>query len=103
MRKGPDATIGVCVLDWAFAEANLLRMAPTGIEAPPEEVEIGRHTSYYYGAGGGGVSYPDMYFFNLRGRVLLIEFYGPYDGRSKSPTDETKQMESKLLATFRFF
>jgi hypothetical protein len=77
-------------------------MAPTGIDSPPEPVRIGKNTFYYYGPGGGGVSYPDGYYFNLRGKILVIDFDGPYEN-DKTPTLETKKMELKVLASFREF
>src|SRR2546427_11895570 len=43
---------------------------------PPEPTKIGGVTFYYVGPGGGGVFYPDDYFFNLRGKILHIEFDG---------------------------
>ena len=54
-----------------------------------------------YGSGGGGAQYPDQVFFNLKGKTLYIVFDGPYDGRS--PTRETEQIESEMLASFRTF
>jgi hypothetical protein len=66
--KRTDANIGVCVLDEDFRPAALVSMAPTGIESPPEPLLIGKNTFYYYGPGGGGVSYPDGYYFNLHGK-----------------------------------
>jgi hypothetical protein len=100
--KKADANIGVCVLDEDFRAAALVRMAPTGNESPPEPIRIGKNTFYYYGPGGGGVSYPDVYYFNLRGKILLIDFDGPYEN-DKTPTPETKQMEQKVLTSFQEF
>jgi hypothetical protein len=97
-----DADIGVCVRSWTFRPSNLVRMAPTGSESQPEPVKVGKYTFYFYGAGGGGVHYPDSYDFNFHGKILVIDFYGPYEN-DKSPTPETKKMELKLLATFREF
>lgn len=77
-------------------------MAPTGIESPPEPFPVGKNTFYYYGPGGGGVSYPDGYFFDLRGKLLVIDFDGPYENE-KTPTPETKQMERKILESFQEF
>ena len=94
--------IGVCTLDENFDLTALVNGAPTGIDSPPEPRVIGRNTFYYYGPGGGGVSYPDGYYFNLRGKVLAIDFDGPYEN-DKTPTPETKQMEQKVLASFREF
>jgi len=92
--------IGVCVLPKAFLLSTLQTMAPTGFESPPEPVRIGKNTFYYYGPGGGGVSYPDGYYFNLHGKILVIDFDGPYES-DKTPTPETKKMERKVLASFR--
>lgn len=109
MCRGPKlqdektgANIGVCVLHEGFRPSTLVRMAPTGIDSPPEPVRIGKNTFYYYGPGGGGVSYPDGYYFNLRGKILVIDFDGPYEN-DKTPTLETKKMELKVLASFREF
>jgi hypothetical protein len=75
--------------------------APTGEGGPPPAVREGDNTFYGYGAGGGGVEYPDQFFFNFKGKTLYIVFDGPYSG--KSPTDETKEIESQMLASFRTF
>jgi hypothetical protein len=49
--------------------------------------------------GGGGVAYPDRYYFNLRGRALeMID--GPHPGNSNSPTDETRRIEKMILSSF---
>jgi hypothetical protein len=75
---------------------------PTGVEDPPQEVTEGAHTFYYYGTGGGGVLYPDQYFFDLRGHILTIFFDGPSDPEfPKTPSLETKRMEERVLRTFR--
>lgn len=100
--KKSSANIDVCALDEAFGPAALMEMAPTGIDSPPEPQRMGENTFYYYGAGGGGVQYPDGYYFNLRGKILVISFDGPY-GNEKSPTPEATQMEQKVLASFREF
>ena len=97
-----EAKIGVCVLDEVFQTASLVEMAPTGIDSPPEPVRIGKNTFYYYGPGGGGVDYPDGYYYNLRGKILVIDFDGPYEN-DKTPTPATKKMEQKVLASFREF
>ncbi len=96
------AEIGVCVLPDAFRLSALQTMAPTGIDSPPGSIRIGNHTFYYYGPGGGGVSYPDGYYYNLRGKILVIDFDGPYEN-DNTPTPETKKMETKVLASFREF
>jgi hypothetical protein len=81
---------------------SFVKTAPTGYETPPEPVHVGQYTFYYYGPGGGGVQYPDKYFFNLWGKTLYITFDGPYVG-DKTPSAETKKLESEILATFSTF
>jgi hypothetical protein len=109
MCRGPKledktigARIGVCVEHEDFDVSTLVRNAPTGIDSPPEPVRLGKHTFYYHGPGGGGASYPDGYYYNLRGKILVIYFDGPYEN-DKTPTPATKKMEKKVLGTFREF
>ncbi|MGA2348081.1 MAG: hypothetical protein ABSF93_18875 [Candidatus Sulfotelmatobacter sp.] len=68
----------------------------------PEAKKIGQLTFYYNGPGGGGVDYSDDYLFNLRGRLLHIEFDGPYMNGNHPPPN-VKELEPKVLATFRTF
>lgn len=77
------------------------RYVPTGNENLPEQVIEGQNTFYFYGTGGGGVSYPDNYFYNLNGKLLIIGFDGPYVN-DRTPSDETKQLEPQILSTFEF-
>jgi hypothetical protein len=69
----------------------------------PHQVQIGKLTFFYYGTGGGGTTYPDDYLYNLNGSILEISFDGPYPPKSKSPSEETRQMEKKVLESFRVF
>ena len=85
-----------------FDLPGLVDHAPTGIDFPPEPFSAGRNTFYRYGPGGGGVFYPDQYFFNLKGKTLCITFDGPYE-RDKTPIPSTKALEPKLLSTLRVF
>jgi hypothetical protein len=100
-RPAMDATILVTFNDQPFDLQNLVQIAaPTGNTFPPEAVRVGANTFYYYGAGGGGAEYPDVYFFDLNGRTLEFYFSGPYlDGRH--PSEETKKLEPEILSTFR--
>jgi hypothetical protein len=34
-------------------------------------MRFGANIFYYYGAGGGGVAYPDCYYFDLHGTPAL--------------------------------
>jgi hypothetical protein len=100
-RAGDEgASIFVLLEDVPFDLESFVKGAPTGIEYPPEPLQVGGNTFYYYGAGGGGVQYADQYCFNLRGRTLGINFDGPYEN-DNSPSYEAKQMEVQILATFR--
>ena len=96
------ASIIVSLEDRPFNLDSFAAGAPTGIENPPEPKQFGSETFYYYGPGGGGVQYPDQYFFDLKGKTLFITFDGPYIN-DKTPSQETKNMEEQLLATLRTF
>jgi hypothetical protein len=104
-RTHTDAYIVVWFENESFDLQEFVPRAesPTGVDSPPEPVKVGEYTFYYYGRGGGGVAYPDNYFFDLRGKTLRIAFDGPYPGDSNTPTAETKKLESEILATFRTF
>ncbi len=83
-----------------FGKSRLEELSRSGNLAEP--TKIGELTFYYNGPGGGGVDYSDDFLFNLRGRILHIEFDGPYIN-DNHPSEETKKLESQLLATFRTF
>jgi hypothetical protein len=97
-----DARIDFILGDERFDLNSFVRNAPTGVEFPPSWVIEGDNLFYEYGAGGGGVEYPDQFFFNLKGKTLYIVFDGPYLN-DKTPSDETKEIEDKMLASFRVF
>ncbi len=99
-KSGAD--IYVCATQDRFELSDLAERAPTGVDGPPDPVRIGDNTFYYYGPGGGGVSYPDQYFCDLHGKTLNINFDGPYEN-DKTPSEEAKKMERKLLTSFREF
>ncbi|MBZ5545331.1 MAG: hypothetical protein LAO07_16890 [Acidobacteriia bacterium] len=80
---------------------KLIQQAPTGMIDPPQPVQAGGKTFYYYGPGGG-VCYADRYFFNLRGKTLTVDFAGPCTN-DKTPTEETKALEPVVLASLRVF
>lgn len=69
---------------------------------PPEMRKIGQYIFHYNGPGGGGVDYSDDYLFNLHGKLLHIEFDGPYI-EDNHPPPKVRELEPKLLATFRVF
>lgn len=97
-----DATISVSFSDEPFDLQSFVKNAPTGVDSPPEPFQAGQNTFYYYGPGGGGVTYPDGFFFDLRGKVLVIAFDGPYI-HDKTPSPETKKLETEILATVSTF
>jgi hypothetical protein len=77
--------------------------APTGLDdIPPATVRLGKRVFYFYGQGGGGVDYPDQYLMELNGKILSIQFGGPWKD-SKSPIEETKRLETKILSTLQTF
>lgn len=76
--------------------------APSDAEFPPGRMQVGGKTFYYYGAGGGGVCYPDKYYFDLKGKTLRIIFDGPCVD-DKTPSPETKKIEAQMLAILRTF
>lgn len=73
--------------------------AHTGWDAPVT-FRVGGNTFYYFGTGGGGVPYPDTFLYDLNGRILVIEFDGPYP-EGKSPSVETRGIEKVVLQSFR--
>jgi hypothetical protein len=96
------ASISVIFSTEAFDLERIVTYAPNGV-IKLDPVQVGSYTFYYWGPGGGGVEYPDDYFFNLHGRTLWLGFDGPYTERSKSPDGTTRQIEKKVLASFRTF
>src|ERR1035441_1089811 len=73
------------------------RYSPTGLEDwSPAPARFGGNRFYYYGAGGGGVNYPDQFFYNLHGQILRITFDGPYDA-DKSPDNEAQEIDRKSV------
>ena len=98
-----NASIDLSSLRIPFHVDLLTRDAPTGDEDnPPTLVRFGGIRFYYYGPGGGGVTYPDQFFFQAKGQAFSIAFTGPYTN-DKSPAEITKQTERRLLASFRRF
>jgi hypothetical protein len=98
----PSASISVVFSTEAFNLAQIVLDAPTGV-ITLSPVQVGLHTFYYWGPGGGGANYPDVYFFDLHGKTLRLTFDGPYNPGEKSPDENTRQIERKVLATFEDF
>lgn len=100
--RNADACLCVNVANETWDLEGLSKSAPTGLESPPEPKIIEGQVFYYYGPGGGGVCYPDQFFFDLKGKPLYLAFTGPCVG-DKTPTPATKEIEQKILATFKTF
>ena len=97
-----EASLSVVFSSETFDLERIVTLAPNGV-IKLDPVQVGSYTFHYWGPGGGGANYPDVYFFNLRGKTLWFEFDGPYTGTSKSPDEQTRQLEPKVLATFKAF
>jgi hypothetical protein len=103
MRQGSHDTIDVLVKKERFdLDSFRSRYAPTGVEFPPRALQEGGNTFYGYGAGHQGFPEPDQFFFNLKGKTLYILVDGPFTDFTTT-TDETKKIESQMLASFRTF
>jgi hypothetical protein len=77
--------------------------APAGLDdTPPATVRVGRRVFSFYGHGGGGVDYSDQYLMEMNGKILSIQFGGPWKD-SKSPIEETKKLETKILSTLQTY
>jgi hypothetical protein len=95
-----NAIIDIYLSDAPCSVDRLKRSAPTGYaDIPPKRIRTAHGTFYFYGAGGGGVDYPDEYYTRLQGGTLTIAFIGPYAGDKTA----TKHIEPKVLASFRRF
>jgi len=97
-----DATIDLWDLRIPFQLKLLKGYGPTGYEDPPEPVQFGSNTIYYFGRGGGGVNYADQFFFAVRGRAFGIYFVGPYM-EGNEPDAVTKDIEARMLRSLRRF
>jgi hypothetical protein len=95
-----DLCVGVSTETWDLQA--MVKYAPTGQISPPEPRIIAGQVFYYYGPGGGGVCYPDGFFYDLRGKPLSITFEGPC-ADDKTPTAATKKIEDQILATFQTY
>ena len=85
-----------------FRPEDLTRFASPGDEDPPQPIHALHGNFYYYGRGGGGVDYPDTFYFGLPSRTFSIVFNGLYF-RSNIPDPETKRIEPEVHATFHSF
>ncbi len=90
-----DASIWVII--WADEPFNLI---PGSGNVLPTPVKIGTHTFHKGTMGSSGVGITDYYQYNLKNRALVFQFSPDEDGE---PSDKTKEIESKLLASFRTF
>jgi hypothetical protein len=97
------ATIDFAYIPKRFSMSQMQTCcAPTGADEPPAPMRFGRHVFYFYGPGGGGVDYPDEFLIEMNGEILVISFGGPWKN-SKSPIEETRRLEPKILSTFQTY
>jgi hypothetical protein len=98
-----NAAIDVIANNTPFRPSKLTQFAPTGLQdLPPKLIHSARLDFYFYGPGGGGVDYPDAFYFALRGKTFSLLFWGPYKG-DKGPAAETKAIEPLVLESVRKF
>jgi hypothetical protein len=76
-------------------------LTPNAGDVMPTRQLIGRHVFYGGIIGSMAVGFSDYYEMNLKGKTLTITF-GP-DDDSANPSDETRQLEHKMLKTLRTF
>lgn len=97
------ATVNVFAEGIPFRPKDLSKRAPTGGEdSSPQRIHAAHGEFYYYGRGGGGVDYPDVFYFGIRARTFSIEFVGPYS-LGNTPDPGTKKIELEVLASFHSF
>ncbi len=94
----PQARLTFWLDDKAFKLQELASMTSSG--DAPEPTKIGGLTFYYSGLSDRE-GYSDYYFFNLRGKLLHINFVDP--NAENSSSHETKESEKEILKTFRTF
>ena len=105
-NKNNGAIISLGTMSGTLDPQKLPPYAPTGVMKPPTLIKIGDRQFYYYGRGGGGVSYPDQYFWSDGINTYQAIFDGPYSASHdpnfppNSPTRCTKRLENALLNTF---
>jgi|SRR5580692_2837022 hypothetical protein len=98
-RLSPQARLTFWLDDKPFKLEELRKMTAAGDE--PEPTEIGGLTFYFSGRGARQSGYSDYYFFNLRGKLLHVEFDDPYIDDLSS--HESKESEKEILQTFLAF
>jgi len=85
---------------WVNIDPQRFHLFPGAGDVTPTRQLTGRHIFYGGMRGSMGVGFSDFYDMNLKGKTLSIEF-GPDD--SVNPSEETKQLEHKMLKTLRTF
>ena len=102
MDSKTDAYIEIALTRSTFDISKIQeRYAPTGVVTAPKKTIYGNNIFYYYGPGGGGVAYPDYYFYDLNGQLLTFVFFGPFEN-DKTPSAQVKTLEKQLLTSFKF-
>jgi hypothetical protein len=80
--------------------AEPFKLYPDKSDTMPRRQLIGGHVFYSQVVGSMAVGFADNFDLNLKGKKLEFEF-GPDD--VGAPSTETRQLESKILKTFRTF
>jgi hypothetical protein len=92
-RDNRDAEI------WLTVTLEPFHLTPDAGDLMPTRQLVGRHIFYGGMRGSMAVGFSDCYDMNLKGKILTITF-GPNGVR---PSEETKQLEHKMLKTLRTF
>jgi hypothetical protein len=99
---GNKAGIGFVFIPKHFSIEELQQCCATNGAEEPSQIRFSGRVFYVYRGGGGGVVYPDRYLTEIDGKILGIDFSGPWKD-SKSPIEETERLEPKVLSTFRTY
>lgn len=100
-KMGDDKELRVSLDSTSFSVDYLKKYAPGGSrDQNPVASVIEGNTFYYYGVGKSVFCYPDQYFVNLNGKILIFNFSGC--DNEKTPSAETKAIEKQILSTFKF-
>ena len=96
-EDGDRSDASIWVIMWADEPIHFI---PGSGNMMPTPAKIGTHTFHKGIMGSSGVGITDYYEYNLKNRALVFQF-GPDE--HGEPSDETKAVEPKLLASFRTF
>jgi hypothetical protein len=81
-----NATINAFAYGIPFRLEDLAKRAPTG-DSSPQLIHAVHGDFYYYGRGGGGVDYPDVFYFGIRAAHTRLNSLD----RTQKATSRTQQ------------